>query len=55
MVRKMGFEPTHPKALAPQASVSTIPPPAHKEKVTCLNKDKSNEVLKTYAAKYGLA
>lgn len=31
MVRKMGFEPTHPKALAPQASVSTIPPPAQKK------------------------
>ncbi len=27
MVPKMGLEPTHPKAYAPQAYVSTIPPP----------------------------
>ena len=31
MVRKKGFEPSHPKAPAPQAGVSTIPPPAHKK------------------------
>jgi hypothetical protein len=27
MVPKMGLEPTHPKAYAPQTYVSTIPPP----------------------------
>ena len=29
MVPKMGLEPTHPKAYAPQTYVSTIPPPGH--------------------------
>ena len=28
MVREEGLEPSHPKALAPKASVSTISPPA---------------------------
>lgn len=52
LVRKMGFEPTHPKALAPQASVSTIPPPAHKKKMSA---EADREVKKAYATKYGLA
>jgi hypothetical protein len=29
MVPKEGLEPSHPKALAPKASVSTISPPGH--------------------------
>ena len=52
----MGFEPTHPKALAPQASVSTIPPPAHKKRDD-LSFEKTSQMRfkKPYAAKYGLA
>lgn len=42
MVPKMGLEPTHPKAYAPQTYVSTIPPPGQANAVCEIHRQKTD-------------